>query len=373
MCPPSLWTRLGLAAASLMALVCVAGCSATSLALTAVGIATDTSITWEITKHLYAKYTEGDPVPCFRMNTVEKALTPRCGAFEKGSLRPEDIRQNELQGCPVTIAARDPVLWPVLPELLDKGAQPETCAVPPLVALAASHPCPDFKAASPESLRAIVWLADADVRSVRHDVVRMLSCPKARDVGLDRVLTAWLDAGAFQRDSIGFGVLGALHPGYLQSAFARRLEAQGHTAQASLGAFEGRQPAGFEAALRAGNQEALQWWLDRLPQLANRVPPTQGTQLPWSPLARVLQPGFLAEPSRQQEILAFLLARGADPWKPVPGGVHNSVIQYAQFLGSPHVSLLEAPPEARTVPSTGLMAQAAEGAPVNDVGVHQKH
>ena len=229
---PSLWTRLGLAAASLMALLSVAGCTTTSLALTAVGIATDTSITWEITKHLYAKYTEGDPVPCFRMNSVEKALTPRCGSFEKGSLRTEDIQHNELQGCPVTIAARDPALWPVLPELLNKGAQPETCAVPPLVALAASHPCPDFKAASPESLRAIAWLADADARSIRHDVVRMLSCPQAREVALDRVLHAWGEAGAFQRDAVGFGVLGAMHPDYLQSAFARRLETEGHTAQA---------------------------------------------------------------------------------------------------------------------------------------------
>ena len=87
----------------------------------------------------------------------------------------------------------------------------------------------------------------------------------------------------------------------------------------------------------------------------------------------MLQPGFLAEPSRQKELLAFLLARGADPWKPVPGGVHGSVIQYARFLQSPHVSLLDAPPQATTVPSTGLMAQAIDGGSVNDVAAHQKH
>jgi len=370
---PSLLIRICVAALSVVALMSAAGCTTASLALTAVGVATDTSITWEITKHLYAKYTEGDPVPCYRMNSVEKALTPRCGAYAKGSLRVEDIRHNDLQGCPVTIAARNPTLWPVLPELLDKGAEVATCSVPPLVALAANHPCPDFRAAPPQAVEAIAWLADADTRSVRHDVVRMLSCPNARAAGMDRVLDAWLDAGALQPRVIGFGVLGALHPDYLQSPFARKLERQGHTAQASLGPFEGHQPAGFEAALRDGNQGALQWWLNRAPQLANRVPPMQGTQLPWSPLARVLQPGFLADPSRQKETLEYLLARGADPWKPVPGGVHSSVIQYAHFLQSPYAALLGAAPEETQGPIKGQLAHAADGGPAIDVAVRQGH
>ncbi|KQW03110.1 hypothetical protein [Rhizobacter sp. Root1221] len=370
---PAALTRICATALAAMALLSVAGCSTASLAFSAVGIATDTSISWEIAKHLHAKYTEGDPVYCFRMNSVEKALTPRCGSFSKGSIRAEDIRQNELQGCPVTIAARNPVLWPVLPELLNKGAQPESCGVPPLVALAASHPCPDFKAASPESLKAIAWLAEADARSIRHDVVRMLSCPNARQVGLDRVLDTWLDSGAFQRDVVGFGVLGALHPDYLQSPFARKLESQGHTAQASLGPFEGRQPAGFEAALRAGHQGALQWWFNRAPQLANRVPPTQGNQLAWSPLARVLQADFMTDPSRQKDTIAFLLDRGADPWKPMPGGAYTSVVQYARFLQSPHVALLNAPVVDTPATPRRLLAKTGESAPVGDLAANQGH
>jgi len=370
----SAFSRLRRAALALFVLVSAGGCTTTSLVLGVAGVATDTSVTWEIAKHLHAKATEGDPVSCLRMNSVERALTVRCGRFVEGSIRAEDIARNELQGCPLTLAARDPRLWPVLPELLNKGAQPETCPVPPLVALAANLPCPDFQAATPAVRESLVWLAEADARSVRHDVTRMLSCPNARQAGLDRVLDTWLVAGLLQRDTAGFGVLGALHPDYLMSPFGRKLESQGHTAVASLGAIEGRLPSGFEEALRTSNFEAVQWWLNRAPQLANRVPPSQGGRLPWAPLARVLLPGFLSDPSRQQETVEFLLARGADPWKPIPGGVHGSVVGYANDLKSPLVRLLDPPVVAKAEAPKRLIAQAGDTAPLaNDVAANQGH
>jgi len=374
MSPISVLTRLRRAAIALFVLTSAAGCTTTSLVLGVAGVATDTSVTWEIAKHLHAQMTDGDPVSCLRMNSVDRALTARCGRFVAGSLRTEDIARNELQGCHLTLAARDPRLWPVLPELLNKGAQPETCPVPPLVALAAVQPCPDFQSASPAVRESLVWLAEADARSVRHDVVRMFSCPNARQAGLDRVLDTWLVAGLLQRDTAGFGVLGALHPDYLLSPFGRKLESQGHTAAASLGTIDGRQASGFEEALRTSNFEAVQWWLNRAPQLANRVPPSQGNRLPWTPLARVLLPGFLADPARQEDTVEFLLARGADPWKPIPGGVHSSVVGYAKDLKSPLVRLLDPPMVAKTEAPKRLLAQAGEAPPLaNDVAANQGH
>jgi hypothetical protein len=93
----------------------------------------------------------------------------------------------------------------------------------------------------------------------------MLSCPNARSVGLDRVLADWAAGGALNPDQIGFGVLGALHPDYLGTAFARGLEASGHTARASLGAYDGKLSPGFEEALRGSQWAALDWCLPARP------------------------------------------------------------------------------------------------------------
>ena len=130
--------------------------------------------------HAIDKVTEGDPTPCRRLNTVERALSPRCGAYQPGSLLTKDVTASGLPRCPLTLAARDAAFWPMLPELLSKGAAPEACDTPPLVALAQASPCPDFSRASPEALGALRWLAQADAHAIHHDVVRMLSCPAAR-------------------------------------------------------------------------------------------------------------------------------------------------------------------------------------------------
>ena len=81
------------------------------------------------------------------------------------------------------------------PSCSSKGARVEACPGSPLLALAAADACPDFGAATPEVRDAIRSLAEDDPRAVRHDVFRMLSCPRARSVGLDRVLVTWLDRG----------------------------------------------------------------------------------------------------------------------------------------------------------------------------------
>ena len=227
--------------------------------------------------HTLDKITEGDPAPCHKLNSVERALDARCGEYEPGSLATKDVTASGLPVCPLTLAARDPQFWPLLPELLSRGATPEACAVSPLAALAQAKPCPDFSRASPASLQAMRWLAQADAPAIQHDVVRMLSCPSARDAGLASVLDDWLDQGQLPSRGLTFGALGALHPTYLDSQFARALEARGHTARAALGASAGQLSAGYDAALRDGNRGALDWWFDRVPELANRVPARQGS------------------------------------------------------------------------------------------------
>jgi hypothetical protein len=333
----------------LLALPLVTGCSAVSLAMGAAGVATDTSIPWAVVKHVHGKLTEGDPLPCISLNSVQRALSERCGAFVPGSLKVEDVLRSRLTTCPLALALRDPQYWPVLPELLAKGAQPEACARSPLVDLAQVNPCPEFQTASEASLRAITWLAQADSRAIHHDVVRMLSCPSARVAGLEHVLLRWQAQGELAPAALAFSPLGALHPDYLVSPFAHALEVQGHTAQEALGAYTGALPPGFEQALRSSHWQALDWWLTRLPELANRVPPVQGNQLPWLPLARVLVPSFLEHPDSQAEMVEFLMARGASPWRKLPFDPSRSVLAHAQEIGSPMAALMNPPPRKPTV------------------------
>jgi hypothetical protein len=330
------------------------GCTTTGVLLGAAGLATDTSVSWEVVKHVHARLTEGDDPPCLRLDSVQRALNVRCGAFVAGSVQVQDLRTPRLQGCVLGVATREPRFWAALPEFIDKGASPEACGRSPLAELAQAQDCPDFSAASPAVLQALRWLAEADARAVQHDVVRMLSCPDARRVGLDAVLTVWLEEGTLDPGELGFGPLGALHPDLLDTPLARALEARGHTARAALGGHDGVLPGGFELALRDSHWAALEWWLARAPELANRVPPTQGRQLAWSPLERSLRPGFLTHPQTQRDLVAFLLARGADPSRRLFYDASRSIAQQARALNSPLVALLDPPPA--TPPVTALSA-----------------
>jgi hypothetical protein len=338
--------RATLVGAIAVASLGLGGCTTTGVLLGAAGLATDTSVTWEVVKHVHGRLTEGDDPPCQRLDSVQRALNVRCGAFVPGSVRVQDLRSPRLQGCVLAVATREPRFWAALPEFIDKGASPEACARSPLVELAQANACPDFAAASPSELRALRWLAEADARAVQHDVVRMLGCPNARRVGLDAVLTTWLEQGALDPGQVGFGPLGALHPDLLATTLARALEARGHTAQAGLGGHDGQLPGGFELALRDSHWAALEWWLARVPELANRVPAAQGRQLAWAPLERALRPGFLTHPETQRDLVGFLIARGADPSRKLFYDASRSILQQARALNSPLVALLDQPPAA---------------------------
>jgi hypothetical protein len=296
-----------------------------------------------VIQHAYDKYTEGDPTPCPRLNSVARALNPRCGPYTSGSLLTQDVTASGLPLCPLSLAARDPRFWPVLPELLAKGAAPEACEQPPLAALALAHPCPDFSAASPEALKALRWLAEADTRAVQHDVVRLLSCPAAQTAGLANVLDAWLAQDLLPRQGLSFSPLGALHPSALGSPLSRTLEARGHAAKSALSAYVGALPSGFDLALRRADRVALNWWFDRLPGLVNRVPAQRPHQLPWLPLARVITPGYLLEADSQGPLVAYLIGRGADPWQRLPHEPAQSVVAYARVLNSAALPVLDTP------------------------------
>ena len=338
------------------------GCSTASLVLGAAGVATDTSVTWDVVKHVHAKLTEGDDIPCVRLDGLQRALNPRCGPVVAGSVRSIDLRRAGLQGCALGAAARDPRVWPALPELIAQGARPESCEVSPLVELARRPGCPDFGAASPAVLASIRQLAETDPRAVQFDVLRLLSCPKAVAAGLDDVLVRWQARGALDPGRVAFGPLGALHPDHLGTPLARALEAQGHTALQGLGGHDGVQPASFELALRGSRWAALEWWLARVPALANRVPAAHGDQLPWVPLARVLTPNFMDQPAGRAGMIGFLLARGANPWQKLPFDAGSSVVHYARTLRSPELALLD-PPTAPTTPTAPSIVLAAMPSP----------
>jgi hypothetical protein len=336
-------------------------CSGPAAVVGLIGMATDTSASWAIVKHIHDKWHEGGPVPCFRLDSVERALALHCQPYVSGSIKAADLATpHKLPLCPLAVAAREPRLWPVLPELIEKGAMPETCARAPLVELAQVDACPDFAAAMPPVRQSMLWLAQADARAVHHDVVRMLSCPKAREVGFDQTIARWAEAGQMPPGRLGFSPLSALHPDMLATPLAARLEADGHSARAALDPYQGTLRAGFEEAFRSGHWEALDWWLARAPELANRVPPPQGNQLPWVPLAKTLSTDWLDEPAHQQQMVTFLLARGANPAARLPHQPDMTVLRLAQQMKSPYVSLLES---ASSVPRARVVAGRVPGAP----------
>lgn len=315
-----------------------------------------------VVAHLYDKITEGDPASCHRLNSVDRALQPRCGPYRPGSLKAEDIHASGLPLCPLTLAARDPAKWAVLPELIEKGAAPEACTTAPWVALAQAHPCPDFGAAGAREREALRWLAEADARAIHHDVVRVLSCPSARAAGMDAVLDQWLAQDQLRADTLPFGVLGALHPSHLNSALSRTLEARGHTARAALGAQHGSLAGGFEEALRTADFDALDWWVQRVPSLVDRVPAAQANQLPWVPLARVITPAFVPDPTRQRELVEYLLAHGAQPWRALPHDARLSPATLAVKLNSPLADTLAGPRVASSRAGAPVAATAATAA-----------
>jgi len=334
----SRWIAIAAMALSLLGL---SACTTASLVLSAAGVASDTSMTWEIVKHVHGKLTEGDPTPCIALDSVERALSPRCGEFVSGSLRKSNLVTSPFAACALATAARDTRLWPALPELMEQGARLQTCMQSPIVALAQANDCPDLMAVPAEVRGALTKLAQSDPRAVHHDVVRWLSCPNSRVAGLDSVLNSWLASGALNPGALSFSPLAALHPSALGSPLSTAFEARGHTVATAFGGYLGQRPSGFEEALRTSNWAALEWWLDRRPQLANRVP---GPQLDWLPLARVLAPGFLAYPDSRADMVGFLLARGADPRTRLPTEPSQSVITLARAMHSPLVDALEAAP-----------------------------
>jgi hypothetical protein len=295
--------------------------------------------TTAIVLYAYDKLTEGDPKPCYQVSTVERALSARCGHYRPGSLLTRDVTVHGLEQCPLTVAAREPRFWPVLPELVSKGAQPETCTVAPLVALAQAHAadghCPDFSRASTAERDALRWLAEADARSIDQDVTRMLSCPSARAAGLDRVLDGWLAQGLLPAKGLWFSPLAAVHPDYLESDFVRRAEALGHTARTGAAA------GGYEEALRLGHLKALDWWHVRVPELVNQVPSPRAGRTAWVPLARVAGPQFMADAQAQARVTDYLLAHGADPSRQLPHDPTQSVLSYAVSVKSPVAARLE--------------------------------
>jgi len=337
--------RLGLWLVGALAL---AGCTTTAAVIGALGIATDTSASWSIAKYFHDKWVEGGPVPCYYLNSVERALAPHCLPYQPGLMKAEDLAASyKLPLCPLAMAARDVRLWPALPELIDKGQMPEACARAPLVELAQADPCPDFGAATPAVRESLLWLAQADARAIHHDVVRMLSCPRARAAGFDSVIERWVAQGQMPPGQLGFSPLSALDPEMLGTPLSAQLEASGHRIGAALDPYDGKLQPGFEAAFRSGNYRALDWWLTRAPQLVNRVPPQQGDQVPWIPLAKTLGTDWLEPAVQRQTMAEYLLAHGANPSTRLPAQPEMTVLRLARQLHSPLLPLLERAPAPR--------------------------
>ena len=76
-------------AATAFGLQAAGGCTTTSLLLGAAGVATDTSVTWELVKHVHGTMIEGDDKPCVLLDSVERALRA-CEHLNRARVRPRN-------------------------------------------------------------------------------------------------------------------------------------------------------------------------------------------------------------------------------------------------------------------------------------------
>ena len=311
-----------------------------------------------VVMHVYDRVTEGDPAPCIKLNSVQRALQERCSPYVAGSITAQEVANSGLPICPLTLAARNPKFWPVLPELIEKGAKPESCQESPWEVLARAQPCPDLMQASPAARQSLRWLAEADARAVQHDVVRALSCPLAREAGFDQILDGWAANGQMQAGQLGFGVLSALHPSHLNSplgAHARiaRPQRRGRTGQL-LG-----QP-GSRLRRGAAHRRLRRARLVAGPRaVAGAARPTHARRPAALDSARAGAHARLhAGPyALQRQSVEYLLSRGANPWQGLPHDPSRSVVTLARQLKSPLLEALEAPRPA--VPTATAAAAAA--------------
>jgi hypothetical protein len=222
-------------------------CTPVGVIVSATGVATDTSVTWDVVKHIHGKLTENDAVPCVDLNSVQRALNARC-TYQPGSIRRADIVRTGLQECPLAVATRDPRLWRALPELLEKGARLDACRARRCSRSPRPTRCPDFAAAPPDVRDAIRSLAE----TIRGPcVTTSFACCRVRaraPSASTACSSTWLDRGDLQPGKLSFSPLGALDPDLLVSAFGRELESAGHRPEAALDGYEGVLPTGYELA-----------------------------------------------------------------------------------------------------------------------------
>jgi hypothetical protein len=281
---------------------------------------------------LYSKYGDKIPPLCSSLPSVERALTERCGGYKVGALDAKDVNVRVLSACPLTNFAGDPTLWHGLPELLAKGATPERCTKPPLLAMAEKSPCPAFTQMSASTRDAVRWLAVADAASLSGPVVHMLTCPEAVSAGLSSVVTQWAKQGQFDPSNARFSVLSSIHPSSLSQPWVRDLLAVGHD---PLRAVE-MDSSGFERALAHGDVATLDWWTQKAPSLIHRAPSKGRGFVPWLPLARTMSPGFATDDATRLRTAHYLMARGASINVSLPHERGQSVGDYARSA-QPHM------------------------------------
>ena len=169
------------------------------------------------------------------------------------------------------------------------------------------------------------------------------------------MIERWVAQGQMPAGRLGFSPLSALHPDLLNTPLSAQLEAGGHSVRTALDPFDGKLRPGFEEAFRSGNYAALDWWLARAPELANRVPPRAGRSVAVGAAGqdagqRLARP---ADPATGRW-WSFLLARGANPGYRLPQQPDMTVLRLARQMNSPLAPLLEQAPVRARVAGRGV-------------------
>lgn len=319
----------------------------------------------EIPKHLLMKeFNERElSKPCKDMHSAERALSERCGEYVSGRIAAADVNTAAPEECPLTLATMEPRRWKMLPELLTKGARADRCTTPPFAALLKRSDTrldAAVRSASLQQVDALRSIAINDPQSIQPNVVRWLSSPAAREIGLHGVLYTWADRGLLDPRRIGFEPLAALHPSALSTQIPSLFLDRGQRADVAMRS----NPGAMEDALRTGDLAALDWWFSRVPGLPDLVVENRQLRVNWRPLVFVATPGVYNDSKLRQQVASHLLARGADPNATLPQDPAVTVMAHAQRTAPELVPLMKAALSARQA----AMAAARRVPLANTVG-----
>ena len=328
----------------------LAACTPLGLLVTATGVATDTSVTWEVVKHVHGQLTEDDPTPCVDAQQRAARAQRRAASYVAGQ-----HPHAPTSPAPACRSARSPSRRATrgsgapCPSCSKRARSSSPAPARRCRTLAADRRLPELRrrvAGGPEGDRSPRRgrPARGPPRRVPHALLperaRGRPRPGARD---------WLDRGELAARQALVQPARRARPRPARDALRPRARGRRPPARALRSTTTTAVlPSGYEQALR--NEPLGRDRLVAVRAAAARQPGAaeRGAQMAWVPLQRVLVcRASCQHPEAQRDMVLFLMAHGADPRRQLPFDPGRNVLAFAAPIKSPMLAVLDAPPHAR--------------------------